>query len=219
MVYNTCAESLMSAQPQQQDQPWNLQPNVRRCSSSSSLSSDSDSDGCSSSFEECGSCKCVEPLSIAGPQSGIPASICCDADERGADNGGYFKSAMCYDADDAAIPTMSAADVMNAAMGGSRSNSSSNSNSKNSSRSWLSVSTLVRAGGLILVGLVLASAAYSRHSLDSRAGLAELSEQNSLSQDLLIVAERDALAMQRDHTTLQATNGQLLSELLQNASQ
>ena len=213
MVYNTCAESLM------QDQPWNLQPNIRRCSSSSSLSSDSDSDGCSSSFEECGSCKCVEPLSIAGPQSGIPASICCDADERGADNGGYFKSAMCYDADDAAIPTMSAADVMNAAMGGSRSNISSNSNSKNSSRSWLSVSTLVRAGGLILVGLVLASAAYSRHSLDSRAGLAELSEQNSLSQDLLIVAERDALAMQRDHTSLQATNGQLLSELLQNASQ
>ena len=187
-------------------QPWNLQPNVRRCSSSSSVSSDSDSDGCSSSFEECGSCKCVEPLSINKALSGIPTSICCDADREGADNG-YFNS-VCYD------PTMSAADVMNAAMGGSRPDSIS----KNSSRSWLSMSTLLRAGGLIVVALVLASAAYSRHSLDSRAGL-ELSEQNSLSQDLLVVAERDAHAMQRDHTSLQAANGQLLSELLQTASQ
>ena len=192
-------------------QPWNLQPNVRRCSSSSSVSSDSDSDGCSSSFEECGSCKCVEPLSINKALSGIPTSICCDADREGADNG-YFKS-VCYDADDAATPTMSAADVMNAAMGGSRPDSISNN--KNSSRSWLSMSTLLRAGGLILVALVLASAAYS---LDSRAGL-ELSEQNSLSQDLLVVAERDAHAMQRDHISLQAANGQLLSELLQTASQ
>lgn len=209
----------MSAQPQQ-DQPWDLQPNVRRCSSSSSVSSDSDSDGCSSSsFVECGSCKCVEPLSMNKALSGIPTSICCDAGREGADtSNGYFKS-VCYDADDAAIPTMSAADVMNAAMGGSRSDiSSSNDSNKKSSRSWLSASTLVRAGGLILVALVLASAAYSRHSLDSRAGL-ELSEQNSLSQDLLIVAERDAHAMQRDHISLQAANGQLLSELLQTASQ
>ena len=197
-------------------QPWNLQPNVRRCSSSSSVSSDSDSDGCSSTFEECGSCKCVEPLSINKALSGIPTSICCDADREGADNG-YFKS-VCYDADDAATPTMSAADVMNAAMGGSRPDSSITISNKNSSRSWLSVSTLLRAGGLILVALVLASAAYSRHSLDSRAGL-ELSEQNSLSQDLLVVAERDAHAMQRDHISLQAANGQLLSELLQTASQ
>ena len=203
----------MSTHPQQ-DQPWNLQPNVRRCSSSSSVSSDSDTDGCSSfsSFEECGSCKCIEPFPMNKALSGIPTSICCDTDVKGADNGGYYKS-VCYDADDAAIPTMSAADVMNAAMGGSRSDSSiSSSNNKNSSRSWLSASTLVRAGGLILVALVLASAAYSRHSLDSRAGL-ELSEQNSLSQDLLVVAERDAHTMQRDHTSLQAANDQLLSEL------
>ena len=178
MAYNAHAESLMF----QQDQPWNLQPNVQRYSSSSSLSSDSDSDACSSSFEECGSCVCVEPLSMNKVLSGIPTSICCDAaDREGADNG-CFKS--------------------------------NSNNSKNSSRSWLSVSTLVRTGGLILVALVLASAAYSRHSLDSRAraGL-ELSEQNSLSQDLLIVAERDAHAMQRDNTSLQAANDQLLSEL------
>ena len=188
MAYNAHAESLMF----QQDQPWNLQPNVQRYSSSSSLSSDSDSDACSSSFEECGSCVCVEPLSMNKVLSGIPTSICCDAaDREGADNG-CFKS-----------------------VGGSDSSSNS-SNSKNSSRSWLSVSTLVRTGGLILVALVLASAAYSRHSLDSRAraGL-ELSEQNSLSQDLLIVAERDAHAMQRDNTSLQAANDQLLSELSQ----
>ena len=183
MVYNAHAESLMF----QQDQPWNLQPNVQRCSSSSSLSSGSDSDACSSSsFEECGSCVSVEPLSMNKVLSGIPTSICCDAaDREGADNG-------CF-----------------------KSNSSSNSNnSKNSSRSWLSVSTLVRTGGLILFALVLSSVAYSRHSLDSRAraGL-ELSEQNSLSQDLLIVAERDAHAMQRDNTSLQAANDQLLSEL------
>lgn len=204
MVYNTCAESLMS----QQDHPWNLQPNVQRCSSSSSLSSDSDSDACSSSFDECGSCICVEPLSMNKVLSGIPTSICCDAaDREGADNG-YFESVR-YDADDAAIPTISAADAMNAAMGGSRLDSS---NSQKGSRSWLSVSTLVRTGGLILVALVLASAASSRHSLDSRAGL-ELSEQNLFSQDLLIVAERDAHAMQRDHASLQAANGQLLSEL------
>jgi hypothetical protein len=201
MVYNTNAESTM---PSIQQQPWNLQPNAQRCSSSSSYAS-SDSDGCSSSSDDCSSCGCAEPLSMAKPLSGIPTSIFCDAEE-GADYL-YYKS-VCYDANDAVLPTMSAADVMNAAMSGSR----SCSNDKNSSRSRFSASYLLRAGGIILVALVLASAAYSRHSLESRAGL-KLSEQNSFSQDLLVVAERDAHAMQRDHTSLQAANDQLLSEL------
>lgn len=211
--YNTCADGsyMMQQQPQQEPQQprSNLWPSSSSCGTT--MSTD-DSDGSSSysscsDSDDCSSCGCAEPLPMTLTPSKIPTSICC-GDDDGADNI-YFNEA-CHDAN--ALPAMSAADVMNATM--TRTSRLDCSSENSNSRSWLSVATLLRAGALVLVALVLASAAHSRHSLDSRVGEGlQLSEQNSLSQDLLLLAERDAHAMERHHSSLLTANDQLLSEL------
>ena len=211
--YNTCADGsyMMQQEPQQEPQQprSNLWPSS--ISSSTTMSTD-DSDGSSSysscsDSDDCSSCGCAEPLPMALTPSKIPTSICC-GDNDGADNI-YFNEACC---DANALPTMSAADVMNATM--TRTSRLDCSGENSDSRSWLSVATLLRAGALVLVALVLASAAHSHHSLGSRVGEGlQLSEQNSLSQDVLLLAERDAHAMERDHSSLLTANDQLLSEL------
>ena len=207
--YNTCADGSYMMQQEPQQPRSNLWPSSN--SSSTTMSTD-DSDGSSSysscsDSDDCSSCGCAEPLPMALTPSKIPTSICC-GDNDGADNI-YFNEACC---DANALPTMSAADVMNATM--TRTSRLDCSGENSDSRSWLSVATLLRAGALVLVALVLASAAHSHHSLDSRVGEGlQLSEQNSLSQDVLLLAERDAHAMERDHSSLLTANDQLLSEL------
>ena len=74
-------------------------------------------------------------------------------------------------------------------------------------------SMLLRTGILVLVGLILASAGHHRQaSMHTRVGL-ELNQRNVLTQDMLILAERDAHVMERDHGVLLATNDRLKAEL------
>ena len=72
---------------------------------------------------------------------------------------------------------------------------------------------LLKGGILVLVGLVLVSAGHHRQtSMHTKVGL-ELNQQNVLAQEMLILAERDAHMMERDHSALQATNERLKAEL------